>query len=92
MTIGSEYVVRGTIRNADEALETPSSYSVEYRDPSGNVATIAQGSMTNPSTGVVEGVIPLDEVGVWRGNLLATIDGVDLVLPFVVCVKANGVD
>lgn len=92
MTIGSEYVVRGEFRNAAGELDTPSTYSTEYRDPSGNTDTIAQGSMSLVSTGIVEATIGLDELGVWRGNVLGTIDGVDLVLPFVVCVKANGVD
>ena len=92
ITIGSDYVARGVFRDAAGALTTPSAYSAEHRDPSGNTATIAQGSMSLISTGIVEATIAADEVGVWRGNLRGTVDGVDLVQPFVFCVKGDGVD
>lgn len=92
VTIGTDHPVRRTFRNTDGALETPTAYTVDHRDPSGNVTNIAQGSITVVSAGILETAIPTDETGVWRYQWNVTIDGNDLVVEDVFCVKASGVN
>lgn len=90
-TIGTDVIVQGTFTNASGALTTPTTYTLDYRDPSGNVATIAQGSIDVASTGVLEASVATDEAGVWRYRWEVVISGDDLVLEGVFCVKASGV-
>lgn len=90
--LGTEVVVQGFFVEADGDPVTPSAYSLVHRDPSGNTATIAQGSIDDPAVGTLEATVLGDELGVWRYKWLVTIAGVDRVVPGVFCVKANGVD
>lgn len=91
LTVGSSAVIEGTFRDATDDLTTPTTYTVDYRDPSGNVTTIGQGSITAVSTGVLRASIPTDEVGVWRYIWEVVIDGAALVVPGVFCVKEDGI-
>lgn len=91
-TIGTAVIVQGTFTDSTGALATPTTRTLDYRDPSGNVATIAQGSIDVASTGVLEAAVPGDEAGVWRYQWNVVINGDALVLEGVFCVKASGVD
>lgn len=91
VTIGSDFTARGTFRNSADTLETPTAYTVTYVDPSGNSATIVQGSITVVSTGVLDATIPTDELGKWNYRWNTTVDGAALVVAGSFCVKADGV-
>lgn len=91
-TIGTDVIVRGTFTNASGVLTTPTTYTVDYRDPGGIITTIAQGSIDVISTGVLDAAVPTDEAGVWRYQWNVVVGGDDQVLEGVFCVKPSGVD
>lgn len=91
-TVGTDVIVVGTFKDQTGALATPSAYSLDHRDPSGNVATIAQGSIDVVSTGVLHAAVPADEAGVWRYAWNVTIGGDDEVLEGLFCVSESVVN
>ena len=90
VTVGTDYVVQVTYRDADGTLTTPTTYDLDYKDPSDNETTITQGNITAVSTGVLRVGIPTDEVGVWNWRLNAVVAGDDVVTAGVFCVKGDG--
>jgi hypothetical protein len=90
--IGTDVIVEGTFRDVDDQLTTPTTYAVDYKTPSGVVATIAQIDIDNPSTGRLVATIPTDQVGVWRYSWHVTIDDRDLVVSGGFCVDPSGTE
>lgn len=90
VTLGSDYVVELTYRDANNALSTPTVYELDYLDASDNQSTITQGNIDNPSTGVLRVGIPTDEVGAWSWRMTATVSGGQLVTSGTFCVKTDG--
>jgi len=89
--IGTDVIVSGVFKDGAGTLTTPTVYTLDHVDPSGNTTNIPQGSITVVSPGVLEATVPADEVGVWRVRWTVTVDGNQLVEAGVFCVKDDGV-
>lgn len=86
--VGDEVFITGTFRHpTTDALTTPTTTTLRHKDPTGNVATIADGALTTVSTGVKRGSFTVDEIGKWwirisaSGNLTAEQEAYLIVRP-----------
>ena len=55
----------GTFRDNLGALINPTAVTLKYRKPTGEVTTVAGGSLVNPSTGTYYYDVTADQAGVW---------------------------
>ena len=86
VVIGSDAVIRGTFKDADGDLTTPTAFTVTYWPPDGADQTIPQGDIIAVSTGILEAAIPTDQAGIWRYTWNVTIGGYELVVAGGFCV------
>jgi len=79
--IGDTVRMQATFRNLSEALTTPTTTTLYVQDPSGNVSTIANASLSSGGTGVKYYDFTVDEAGTWwyrfkaAGNMVAEEEG-----------------
>jgi hypothetical protein len=76
--VGQTIIIVGTFTDADDVLTDPVTVVLTVRSPSGIVTTP---TFTNPSVGVYESVVTLDEVGIWRWEWEGTTLGVTAISP-----------
>lgn len=91
--LGNAVTVQATFRKRIAGvltLTTPTTTTLKYRDPSGNIATVNNADLTTVSTGVKSYDIPTDEAGDWwyeftgSGNMAAVKEGWFRVKPSLV--------
>lgn len=63
--IGDQVRVQASFRDLDGDLTNPTSTTLKYKDPSGNVTTVNNGDISNDGTGVKYYDITVDEAGQW---------------------------
>lgn len=63
--IGDQVTVQATFRNTAGTKTNPTDTTLKYKDPSGNVTTVNNASLSTPSTGVKTYDIAVDEAGQW---------------------------
>jgi hypothetical protein len=66
------YRLQVTFRNFLRQLADPTTVTLRYEDPSGNVTVVPAGSITNDSTGVYHYDLNVDEAGVWEYRFIGT--------------------
>ena len=63
--IGDAVILQAIFKTSDGTLTNPTTTTLYIRDPSGNVTTVANGSLSTPSTGTKTYTLTLDEAGTW---------------------------
>ena len=75
--IGDSVRLQAVFRDHDGTLTTPTTTTLKIKDPSGNVETVANGSLSTGTTGVKYYDYTVDEAGQWwfrfeaSGNIVA---------------------
>lgn len=63
--VGDQIRLRASFTDVDGAADTPTSTTIEHKDPSGNITTIENGDLTTEATGILYTTIDVDEAGRW---------------------------
>ena len=63
--VGDQVTLQATFRNTAGVLTNPTTTTLKYKDPSGNVTTVNDGDITSVSTGVKSYNVIIDEAGQW---------------------------
>jgi hypothetical protein len=83
--VGSTVIVQITVRDTDGVLAA-ATVDLTVQDPSGNET---MESPTNPSTGIYQYALTLDEVGWWTTIWSATVGDLTEVIECTVCATAS---